>query len=74
MGFTSLAFLVFFPIVWLVYLMLPGRFRTVWLLAASYVRDLWDKVSGGADRVHTGDLGGWINTGKIWNNKWRKKS
>lgn len=37
MGFTSLAFLVFFPIVWLVYLMLPGRFRTVWLLAASYV-------------------------------------
>ncbi|WP_440321048.1 MBOAT family O-acyltransferase [Laedolimicola sp.] len=37
MGFTSLAFLVFFSIVWLVYLMLPGRFRTVWLLAASYV-------------------------------------
>ena len=37
MGFTSLAFLVFFPIVWLVYLMLPGRFRTVWLLASSYV-------------------------------------
>ena len=37
MGFTSLTFLVFFSIVWLVYLMLPGRFRTVWLLAASYV-------------------------------------
>ena len=76
MGFTSLAFLVFFPIVWLVYLTLPGRFRTVWLLAASYVflGHLWDKVSGGADRVHTGDLGGRIDTGKIWNNKWRKKS
>ena len=37
MGFTSLAFLGFFPIVWLVYRMLPGRLRTVWLLAASYV-------------------------------------
>lgn len=36
MGFTSLAFLVFFPIVWLVYVLLPGRFRAVWLLAASY--------------------------------------
>lgn len=36
MGFTSLAFLVFFPIVWLIYLLLPGRFRAVWLLAASY--------------------------------------
>ena len=36
MGFTSLAFLVFFPIVCLVYLVLPGRARKVWLLAASY--------------------------------------
>ncbi len=36
MGFTSLAFLVFFPIVWLVYVLLPGRFRAAWLLAASY--------------------------------------
>ena len=36
MGFTSLAFLVFFPMVWLVYLLLPGRLRVVWLLAASY--------------------------------------
>ena len=36
MGFTSLAFLVFFPIVLAVYLLLPGRFRAVWLLAASY--------------------------------------
>ncbi len=37
MGFTSLAFLVFFPIVWLVYLCLPGRARKVWLLAACYL-------------------------------------
>ena len=37
MGFTSLAFLLFFLIVWFFYLMLPGRFRTVWLLLASYV-------------------------------------
>lgn len=37
MGFTSLAFLVFFPIVWVIYLVLPGRFRAAWLLAASYV-------------------------------------
>lgn len=37
MGFTSLTFLVFFPMIWLVYLLLPGRFRAVWLLAASYV-------------------------------------
>ena len=36
MGFTSLAFLGFFPIVWLVYLLLPGRLRAVWLLVASY--------------------------------------
>ena len=37
MGFTSLAFLLFFLIVWFFYLMLPGRFRTAWLLLASYV-------------------------------------
>lgn len=37
MEFTSLAFLVFFPIVWVIYLVLPGRFRAAWLLAASYV-------------------------------------
>ncbi len=37
MGFTSLAFLLFFLIVWFFYLLLPGRFRTVWLLLASYV-------------------------------------
>lgn len=37
MGFTSLAFLLFFLIVWFFYLILPGRFRTVWLLLASYV-------------------------------------
>ena len=37
MGFTSLAFLAFFPILWLIYLALPGRARAAWLLAASYV-------------------------------------
>jgi len=37
MGFTSLAFLVFFPIVLLVYLLLPGKGRAVWLLASGYV-------------------------------------
>lgn len=36
MGFTSLAFLVFFPIIWLIYLALPGKARAAWLLAASY--------------------------------------
>ena len=36
MGFTSLAFLVFFPVVLIVYLLLPRKGRAVWLLAASY--------------------------------------
>ena len=36
MGFTSLAFLVFFPAVFAVYLVIPRRARAVWLLAASY--------------------------------------
>ena len=36
MGFTSLAFLVFFPAVFLIYLLIPRRARAVWLLAASY--------------------------------------
>lgn len=37
MGFTSLAFLAFFPIVWLGYLILPGSARKPWLLAASWL-------------------------------------
>lgn len=37
MGFTSLAFLLFFLIIWFFYLLLPGKFRTAWLLLASYV-------------------------------------
>ena len=37
MSFTSLAFLAFFLIVWLGYLILPGRARKGWLLAASYL-------------------------------------
>ncbi len=37
MGFTSLAFLVFFPIVWLGWLLLPGQARKLWLLVASYL-------------------------------------
>ena len=37
MGFTSLAFLVFFPIVWLGWLLLPGQARKLWLLAAGYL-------------------------------------
>lgn len=36
MGFTSLAFLVFFPAVFAVYLVIPRRARAAWLLAASY--------------------------------------
>lgn len=36
MGFTSLAFLICFPAAFLVYLMLPGKLRLWWLLAASY--------------------------------------
>lgn len=36
MGFTSLAFLVFFPAVLIIYLLLPCCARVVWLLAASY--------------------------------------
>ena len=35
MLFNSLSFLIFFPIVALVYFMLPHRFRWAWLLAAS---------------------------------------
>ena len=37
MSFTSLAFLAFFLIVWLGYLILPGCARKGWLLAASYL-------------------------------------
>lgn len=36
MLFNSLHFLVFFPVVVLVFLMIPQKLRTVWLLAASY--------------------------------------
>ena len=36
MGFTSLSFLVFFPIIWLIYLAIPPKARILWLLAASY--------------------------------------
>ena len=36
MLFNSLSFLVFFPIVTILYFILPHRFRWVWLLGASY--------------------------------------
>lgn len=36
MSFVSLRFLIFFPIAALVYRLLPGRARPVWLLGASY--------------------------------------
>lgn len=36
MGFTSLAFLVFFPAVLIVYMLLPRCARAAWLLAVSY--------------------------------------
>ena len=36
MIFNSYAFLCFFPIVTLVYFLLPKRVRWIWLLAASY--------------------------------------
>lgn len=36
MLFNSLPFLIFFPIVCLIYFLIPGRFRWLWLLAASY--------------------------------------
>ena len=37
MLFNSLSFALFFPAVVLMYLVIPGRFRTAWLLFASYV-------------------------------------
>ena len=37
MNFNSLAFLLFLPIVILVYWLLPHKFRWIWLLLASYV-------------------------------------
>jgi len=37
MGFTSLSFLVFFPIILVVHLLLPPKGRRIWLLAASYL-------------------------------------
>lgn len=37
MGFTSLIFLCFFPIVFLGYLLMPPKKRAVWLLIASYI-------------------------------------
>jgi alginate O-acetyltransferase complex protein AlgI len=36
MLFNSLAFLIFFPVVTIVYFLLPFRFRWIWLLIASY--------------------------------------
>lgn len=36
MLFNSIEFLTFFPIVTLMYFVIPGKLRTVWLLAASY--------------------------------------
>ena len=36
MVFNSINFLIFFPIVTLVYFILPHRFRLIWLLFASY--------------------------------------
>ena len=36
MGFTSLAFLVFFPVILIIYFLLPRNARAIWLLAASY--------------------------------------
>lgn len=36
MLFNSLQFIVFFPIVIVVYFLIPGRLRYIWLLAASY--------------------------------------
>ena len=36
MVFNSVDFLVFFPIVVLIYFLVPKKFRYVWLLAASY--------------------------------------
>ncbi|MBQ9866064.1 MAG: MBOAT family protein [Lachnospiraceae bacterium] len=36
MYFNSLQFIVFFPVVLLLYFILPGKLRKVWLLAASY--------------------------------------
>lgn len=36
MQFTSFEFAVFFPVVLLVFYILPKKLRTIWLLAASY--------------------------------------
>lgn len=36
MNFTSTAFLLFFPIVLLLYYLIPGKFQRIWLLLASY--------------------------------------
>ncbi len=36
MLFNSTAFLFFFPIVVIIYYLIPGRFRYIWVLAASY--------------------------------------
>ena len=36
MLFNSLAFLLFFPVVTLVYFLLPHKARYIWLLCASY--------------------------------------
>ncbi len=36
MLFNSINFLIFFPIVTLIYFLIPYRFRYIWLLLASY--------------------------------------
>ena len=36
MLFNSISFLIFFPVVILLYFIIPHRFRYIWLLAASY--------------------------------------
>jgi len=47
LNFTSLAFLIFFPVVALLHWLLPHRFRWVLLLAASWCFYLWWDVGAG---------------------------
>ena len=48
MSFTSLAFLLFFPVCLLLYYAVPKRMQNVWLLLCSYFFYYFATVSGGA--------------------------
>lgn len=74
MLFNSIQFLVFFPIVTLVYIILPRQVRRIWLLAASYYFYMcWNPAYAVLiliSTVVTWGSGLWIQRSSAGNRKW----